>query len=181
MNRLVVSLLVLSLTVLDRCIEAKYAFDLSPIAECDNGEAFINIDLNNFQIINRENGDIAYNGSIKFLKDYSSPIKLKIVSKRLQRGTWLPGILNKEIGDFCRVMGNPLEPGVYKTTENIDKRCPFEAGFVQKFDMVEVGSYGMDIPPSFAGDWKFYVNVYTFRNRRLDHECISVESTIYEV
>ena len=50
----------------------------------------------------------------------------------------------------------------------------------EKFDMVEVGSWGVTLPPSFAGDWKVYIEMWITREGRVDHECSLTPATIYE-
>ncbi|XP_021708001.1 uncharacterized protein LOC110678833 [Aedes aegypti] len=181
MNYIFVWILVLLLNTLDHGIEAKYIVDVSPIIECDNGAPFISVDLDNFNAINQEDdGDLFYNGSITFLKVFRSPWKFRLTSKRLERGTWQPGMVSKEYPDLCTAMKNPFETGLYKVTQKITKNCPFEAGYVQIFDMVDIGTFGMDIPPSFAGEWKFYVDMWIPRGFRVDHECYAFPATILE-
>ncbi|XP_065078869.1 uncharacterized protein LOC135701855 [Ochlerotatus camptorhynchus] len=162
--------------------QAKYSFVADQITECDNGLPFVSIDFSNFEIINQDDGTLFYNGSLTMLKDFNSPWRIKITSKRLERGTWQPGIIAKEIFDLCKIIGNPLEPGIYKVTQMLDKKaCPFNAGHSEQFDMVNVGTYGLNLPPSFAGDWKFYVEIWTVRRGTIDHECYIFPATVYEV
>ncbi|XP_062717275.1 uncharacterized protein LOC134292259, partial [Aedes albopictus] len=164
-----------------RYLQAKYIFDVSPLTECDNGEPYIAMDMSNFNIVNQEDGGLFYNGSITYREAYRSPWKIKLSSKHLQRGTWQPGIVNKEMDDFCTAIRNPMERFLYKTYEKLEKHCPFEAGYQQNIDMLSIGSFGVIIPPSFAGDWKFYVNMWVPRDGRLDHECFIFPATVYEV
>ncbi|KXJ83893.1 hypothetical protein RP20_CCG027304 [Aedes albopictus] len=77
-------------------------------------------------------------------------------------------------------MHNPLEPGLNKLTAKVETRCPIKAGHKEKFDMVEVGSFGLTLPPSFAGDWKVYVEMWITRDGQVEHECCLTPATIYE-
>ncbi|KAL1380216.1 hypothetical protein pipiens_003613 [Culex pipiens pipiens] len=96
--------------------------------DCDNGLPMPGFDASELQVIPQDDGSVTMNGTIKFTKDYASPTRMKLHSKRLQQGEWKPGMFSREIRDLCPVMQMPTELWYPFTRILQQKTCPYRAG-----------------------------------------------------
>lgn len=118
----------------------------------------------------------------------------KFTTLRLQRGNWVPGIIAKDVRNFCRSILSPLEPWYPITRLMKRHHCPFPNGVscclekgtidiligfcffrlqhIEEFNMVNIGSLDMLFPTSFVGEWKLYMDATTVRDGKLIKECM---------
>ena len=66
------------------------------------------------------------NGSIKVMKEITSPWFIHAHTEHYERGKWLLQAYTKDYKDFCTEMHNPTAPSYYVTKDY--SACPIPAG-----------------------------------------------------
>ncbi|KAL9707148.1 hypothetical protein quinque_010666 [Culex quinquefasciatus] len=123
------------------------------------------------------------NGSVQFTGDFESPTRLRLYSKKLERGEWVPGFLNREVLNMCPLLQLPHEIWYPFTSIMKQKSCPYRAGHIEPVNSINIGNYAeiLNLPPSFIGEWRVYYEVATTRKRKRVMQCLMVLMTITEV
>ena len=83
-------------------------------------------DFSSFELIAESDTEIYANGSIKYLKELKSPLKVHVYTEKFDRGKWNVMAYDKHQSDFCRVMHDLKEPS-YKFFKDCPK-CPIKPG-----------------------------------------------------
>ncbi|XP_053691933.1 uncharacterized protein LOC128740419 [Sabethes cyaneus] len=141
------------------------------------------LDISTFQILHQDGGTSVFNGTIKFLKDYISPIKLHFYTEKHERGEWIAGGLSRFTMDMCPLLQVPHELWYPMTSKMSQKHCPYIAGHEEHFNMVNIGNIAayFRVPESFVGDWKFYFEVTVLRKGLPAYECLMAPVTAVDV
>ncbi|XP_052562858.1 uncharacterized protein LOC120423457 [Culex pipiens pallens] len=151
--------------------------------ECGNGKPMVGMDFSNFQIIPENNGSVTLNGTVKFTKDYENPTKWNLYTERLDRGSWVPGIVAREVNNICISLQMPNEPWYPYARHMKQKTCPFRAGHEEHANNMNIGNYAamFNVPPDFLGEWRLYYAVATTRRGKRFEECMMIPVTVSEV
>ncbi|EDS34281.1 conserved hypothetical protein [Culex quinquefasciatus] len=153
------------------------------IRECGNGMPIPDVDLSQFSILPQDDGTMVVNGTVKIINGFGNPTRWNMYSKRQEQGKWNPGIISRDIPNFCAVLQLQTESW-YQFTKHLKQgHCPIKAGYSESFDNLNIGNVAsaFEIPAAFIGDWRIYNEITTFRNGRLEKECYMVPATIAEV
>ncbi|EDS34280.1 conserved hypothetical protein [Culex quinquefasciatus] len=81
------------------------------------------------------------NGSVQFTGDFESPTRLRLYSKKLERGEWVPGFLNREVLNMCPLLQLPHEIWYPFTSIMKQKSCPYRAGLLVYSKKLERGEW----------------------------------------
>ncbi|XP_021702496.1 uncharacterized protein LOC110676928 [Aedes aegypti] len=163
--------------------EATFAIELNDdFDQCAPDVPLITLNVSGLEFSPIEGGTSMHiSGSMVFMEDYVAPVRLNLWSLRLERGTWVPGSIERTEMNMCGKLMSPLEPWFFFTRHFRQKRCPFKAGHVETLSNIEVGSFGLELPASFAGDWKFFMELERHLNGHLVKQCLSMSASIVEV
>lgn len=102
-------------------------FDIDPDYKDCPGVVNDIFDLSKLEIIPINDSATFLNGPFKILNEIKSPFKVLFTTKRLIKGQWVKGELNKHIIDFCLTMKNRLDV-FYPIAKHFKSRCPTKAG-----------------------------------------------------
>ncbi|XP_065078927.1 uncharacterized protein LOC135701907 [Ochlerotatus camptorhynchus] len=160
--------------------EAKFVFELNDdFEQCEPDVPFPALNLSGLEFTILEYNTVI-SGKISFTEDYEAPVRVNFRSMRLERGTWRQGDIARTEMNVCPKLLSPLEPWFCVTRHFQQKRCPFKAGHEEILPMIEVGDFGIQLPPSFAGDWKFFMGLELKRNGRKVKECFAFTASVVE-
>lgn len=118
------------------------------IRECGNGMPIPDVDLSQFSILPQDDGTMVVNGTVKIINGFGNPTRVggtswnissKIIpaslqwnmySKRQEQGKWNPGIISRDIPNFCAVLQLQTESW-YQFTKHLKQgHCPIKAGVI---------------------------------------------------
>ncbi|XP_029708596.1 uncharacterized protein LOC109419727 [Aedes albopictus] len=174
----------LLLVFLSRPSESKFAVELNDdFDQCSPDIPILSINTSKLVFSPIEGGSTSMHisGDLVFMEDYIAPVEVNFWSLHLERGTWVPGSIERTERDLCGKLMSPLEPWFFLVRHFHRKRCPFKAGHVETLPDVEVGNFGLELPASFAGDWKFFLQMDRRLQGRLVKQCLVLSASIVEV
>uniref|UniRef100_A0A182PIZ9 Uncharacterized protein n=1 Tax=Anopheles epiroticus TaxID=199890 RepID=A0A182PIZ9_9DIPT len=140
------------------------------------------LDLSKLQIYLSEDDKLIMNGEMQFVQDIVPPWGISIYTEKLNHGEWHSTPYTKNALDLCIDMQARHEIW-YTITKHLNKStCPYRKGHTERFDMVELGSFGFDdVLPDLVGDWRIYTD---FRMGTVPHKaklsCMMTELSILE-
>lgn len=110
--------------------------------------------------INKIKNNVSLTGNMKFLRKVESPWKSHYFIEKYERSHWHKALIDRKIADFCAGLQIPTEPWYRMTSTFSKKNCPYEAGHVEKFEMVSVA--GASKSSNFALIGKYRVTLLSF-------------------
>ncbi|XP_065081676.1 uncharacterized protein LOC135704171 [Ochlerotatus camptorhynchus] len=178
--RLAVAAMVLALAV--GWIQAENIIDIADFfQDCDNGQPAPAINMDELQTLQDDDGNSVMNGNMVFDGEYNDPIELKMYSTRLKQGSWVDGEISRDVPNACPLIMSSGEPWYVLTAAMKQQDCPYAAGHTEKFEMLIMGDMGFEnIPDTFVGDWRLYVEIKTQRGAEKVTECFRVAFSIVE-
>ncbi|XP_062551771.1 uncharacterized protein LOC134217032 [Armigeres subalbatus] len=153
------------------------------IHECDNGLPLPHVDISQVQIYTEDDGTITINGTTRFTNDYGGPVRWKMYTKRLERGQWVAGIIQRDVFDMCAILTVPNELW-YPLVKKLNKqKCPFQKGYEEHMNMINLGNPAemLNFPPEFVGEWQSFHEITTNRRGFPAKECFKASMSITEV
>ncbi|XP_058451974.1 uncharacterized protein LOC131430783 [Malaya genurostris] len=149
--------------------------------DCENGKPMISVDLTDLEMGEDDEGNPTLMGKFVFEADFNDPTKMIVSSERLRQGTWTPDAITRDVANMCPLILEENEVWYAVSSQMNQTTCPFKKGHVESFSNVLVNSYGVDIPHSFIGDWRIYIEVTTEREDGEHTECFRMVFTIKEI
>ncbi|XP_052863951.1 uncharacterized protein LOC128270580 [Anopheles cruzii] len=118
------------------------------------------IDTSKMEIFLSEDDELTLNGELVFVSDLVSPVGFSFYTQKLEHGEWVPRPYSKRVLDMCSVVTSPMEIW-YSITRHMNRtRCPFPKGHVERFDMVSLGTFGLDeFMEQMVGEWKIFAEM----------------------
>uniref|UniRef100_A0A182YLR7 Uncharacterized protein n=1 Tax=Anopheles stephensi TaxID=30069 RepID=A0A182YLR7_ANOST len=117
------------------------------------------LDFSKMQLYLSEDEKLVMNGEVKFTQHIYPPWGISIYTHKLDHGEWLPTPYTKSSFNLCMSMHANTEIW-YPITKHMNQTsCPYRKGHVEKFDMVDLGSFGFDeVLGDLVGDWRVFVD-----------------------
>ncbi|XP_062551776.1 uncharacterized protein LOC134217036 [Armigeres subalbatus] len=172
----------LFLTLLRYLTEAKFVFELNDDFDlCSADVPMVAINFSLIEFIPIEGTSMRIAGKVGFIEDFAPPLQLNFRSMRLERGTWIPGEISRTETNLCLKLMSPMEPWFAVTRHFRQKRCPYKAGHFETLSSIQVGSFGIDLPSSFAGDWKFFIEIERKSKGNVQKQCTTLTASVVEV
>ncbi|XP_038107527.1 uncharacterized protein LOC6033249 [Culex quinquefasciatus] len=150
---------------------------------CENGKPLPEDDFSQFHIQPEQDGSITMNGTYRFKQEYGSPTRWNMYTERLERGSWIPGIVSRDVRDICLLLQMPHEVWYPYTHIMKQKSCPYRVGHEEHINNMNIGNFAamLKVPPSFIGEWRMYYEITSTRNVKRVVECMMIPITVSEV
>nr|XP_040240174.2 uncharacterized protein LOC120960207 isoform X2 [Anopheles coluzzii] len=174
-------LIILWLTVLIYTANSIWVVEINKLHKsCENPSkrAPFPLDMSKVQIYLSEEDKLVLNGEVTFTQDIFPPWGISIYTHKLDHGEWTPTAYTKSAFNLCLEMHASHEIW-YIITKQLNKtNCPYRKGYVEKFDMVDIGSFGFDdVLQDLVGDWRIFVD---FRLGSVPHK-LQISCMMYEI
>ncbi|XP_058056284.1 uncharacterized protein LOC131207677 [Anopheles bellator] len=139
------------------------------------------IDTSKMQIFLSDDDELTLNGELVFVNDLVAPVGLVFYTQKLEHGEWMPRPYGKQVLDMCAVITSPMELWYSITRHMNQTRCPFRKGHVERFDMVSLGTFGLDdFMEQMVGDWKIFAELTVRSPLLMDVSCAMCEVSVIE-
>jgi hypothetical protein len=97
--------------------------------------------------------------------------------EKYDRGQWHTAMINRQIPDFCKVMGDPKAAWAVFMNHVKHKECPIEAGYEQTFDMEYVKEAELPDSVGFAMMGRYrtmVISTYVDEDEKVFEECLKL-------
>lgn len=112
-------------------------------------------------------------GELKFLKKVESPWKVHYYVEKYERLKWHVQFIDRLVPDFCETLQNINEPW-YPMTSNFKKDCPFEAGYIEAYNHVEILKHLPFIPITMIGKYRATIKSFFIENGSEATDCTRI-------